>query len=77
MRITAKGQVTIPIEIREQLGLLPHTHVQFEVEGDAVRIRKARDQGQGRGERLVERMWGRAGVAMTTAEIMSLTRGDT
>ena len=25
MRITSKGQVTIPAEIREQAGLLPHT----------------------------------------------------
>ena len=31
MRITSKGQVTIPIEIRESLGLLPHTEVRFEV----------------------------------------------
>ena len=41
MRITSKGQVTIPIEIREKLGLLAETEVTFEVAGDAVRIRKA------------------------------------
>ena len=29
MRITAKGQVTIPAEIRERAGLLPHTEVEF------------------------------------------------
>jgi predicted nucleic acid-binding protein len=29
MRITSKGQVTIPQEIREQCGLLPHTQVRF------------------------------------------------
>jgi predicted nucleic acid-binding protein len=29
MRITSKGQVTIPHEIREQCGLLPHTQVRF------------------------------------------------
>jgi AbrB family looped-hinge helix DNA binding protein len=41
MRITSKGQVTIPIDIREKLGLLPDSEVVFEVERDSVRIRKA------------------------------------
>ena len=41
MRITSKGQVTIPMEIREKLGLLPDTEVEFELDGDSVRIRKA------------------------------------
>jgi AbrB family looped-hinge helix DNA binding protein len=31
MRITTKGQVTIPVEIREKLGLLPNSEVEFEV----------------------------------------------
>ncbi len=76
MRITSKGQVTIPIEIREELGLLPHTEVVFEVEGDAVRLRKADEQSNGRGERLVRRLRGTADVEMTTDEILALTRGD-
>ena len=42
MQITTKGQVTIPQHIREQLGLLPHTEVEFEIVGDHARIRKAR-----------------------------------
>ncbi|HEY1361054.1 MAG TPA: AbrB/MazE/SpoVT family DNA-binding domain-containing protein [Xanthobacteraceae bacterium] len=33
MRITSKGQVTIPAAIRERAGLLPHTEVDFEVDG--------------------------------------------
>ena len=40
MRLTSKGQVTIPMPIREQLGLLPWSEVEFEVDGDSVRIRK-------------------------------------
>lgn len=76
MRITSKGQVTIPIEIREELGLLPHTEVVFEVEGDAVRLRKADEQSNGRGERVVRRLRGTADVEMTTDEILALTRGD-
>ena len=74
MRLTSKGQVTIPLEIREQLGLLPLSEVEFEVDGDAVRIRKAR-HGRTRGRRLVERMRGRATTRMTTDEILALTRG--
>ena len=31
MRITSKGQVTIPIVIRERLGLHPNTEVEFEI----------------------------------------------
>jgi len=42
MQITSKGQVTIPQEIRNRLGLLPHTQVEFEFAGDHARIRKSR-----------------------------------
>lgn len=42
MRITSKGQVTIPAEIRERAGLLPHTEVEFEFDGKAVRIVRAK-----------------------------------
>ncbi len=76
MRITAKGQVTIPIVIREHLGLLPHTEVAFELDGDSVRLRKSGGAAESRGKRLVRRLRGRATVAMTTDEIMALTRGD-
>jgi AbrB family looped-hinge helix DNA binding protein len=74
VRITSKGQVTIPQGIRERIGLLPDTEVEFEVVGDAVRIRKARSS-QARGRSLVARLKGRADQAMTTDEIMKLTRG--
>lgn len=74
MHLTTKGQVTIPIEIRIRLGLLPGTKVEFSVKGDGVVIRKARDQTRGR--RLVARMRGRGDGTMTTDEIMALTRGD-
>ena len=74
MRITSKGQVTIPLEIRQRLGLLPETEVEFEVVGKAVRIRKARGR-PGRGRGIVSRLRGRATTRMTTDEIMALTRG--
>lgn len=73
MRITSKGQVTIPQDIRDKLGLLPDSEVVFELERDSVRIRKAPKQ-RARGRRLVDRMRGAAGPGMTTDEIMALTR---
>lgn len=76
MRITVKGQVTIPQEIRERAGLLPGTEVEFDFDGQAVRINKARSARRPtRGERLVSRLRGRADVGMSTDEIMALTRG--
>ena len=73
MRITAKGQVTIPIEIRRRLGLQPNSEVEFEITGNTVRIRKARGRTQ-RGQSLVDHMRGRGTVRMSTDEIMALTR---
>lgn len=76
MRITSKGQVTIPMEIREKLGLLPETEVEFELDGDSVRIRKAAvGRGLTRGQALVAHLRGRATRRITTDEIMRLTRG--
>lgn len=77
MTLTSKGQVTIPQDIRERLGLLPGTRVTFDVVGDSVRMRKAGDQG--RGAALIERMRAagrRAGrPQLTTDQILALTRG--
>jgi AbrB family looped-hinge helix DNA binding protein len=75
MRITSKGQVTIPVEIRERLGLLPETEVEFEVHGNVVQLRKV-DGRSRRGRRLVSALTGRATTGMTTDEIMALTRGE-
>lgn len=74
MRVTSKGQVTIPQEIRLRLGLQPEIEVEFDVVGNTVRIRKV--QGRpGRGRGLVERTRGRATTRLTTDEILALTRG--
>jgi AbrB family looped-hinge helix DNA binding protein len=74
MRITAKGQVTIPLEIRERLGLLPNSEVTFEIAGDSVRIRKVTNS-QNRGRELLRRMRGKASTRLSTDEILALTRG--
>ncbi len=76
MRITSKGQVTIPQDIREISGLLPHTEVEFVLEGERVYLHRAGPE-PARGRALVRQMRGRATVRMTTDEIMRLTRGDT
>ena len=73
MRITSKGQVTIPAEIRERAGLLPQTEVDFEFDGTVVRIvRAAAGKKGGRGARLVAQLRGRGDVAMSTDGIMVL-----
>jgi antitoxin PrlF len=77
MRITSKGQVTIPVEIREKAGLLPGAEVDFELDGDGVRIVRAKaPRGETRGQRIVRRLRGSGTVRMTTDEIMALMRGD-
>ena len=77
MRITSKGQVTIPVEIRERAGLLPGTEVDFELADDGVRLVPAKARrGETRGERAVRLLRGSATVKMTTDEIMNLTRGE-
>lgn len=74
MKITSKGQVTIPQEIRERTGLLPDTEVEFVVRGNAVQIVKSK-QGTSRGANIVRAMRGRATTRMSTDEILKLTRG--
>jgi AbrB family looped-hinge helix DNA binding protein len=76
MRITSKGQVTIPAEIRERAGLLPNTDVDFEFDGKTVRIKRAVRSRQGRGARTVAHLRGRGDVKMSTDAIMALTRGS-
>lgn len=78
MRITSKGQVTIPQAVREQAGLLPNTEVEFVVEGGAVRIVKSASvKRASRGASAVGRLRQHGGqVRMSTAEIMALTRGE-
>lgn len=75
MKITVKGQVTIPQEIRERHGLLPGTEVEFVDDGKQVRLVKAEGRRR-RGEALVERMRGRADTRLSTDEIMALTRRE-
>jgi AbrB family looped-hinge helix DNA binding protein len=84
MRVTSKGQVTIPIEIRDQFGIQPNTEVRFVVRKGSVVLEKATGRGSmrrpSRGEAIVSRLRGVARTAtrttMTTDELMALTRSD-
>jgi AbrB family looped-hinge helix DNA binding protein len=76
VRITSKGQVTIPKEIRDEFGLLPGTEVEFAPVNGEIRVRKM-PHGRKRGEEVVAHLR-KAGrnFTMSTDEIMRLTRGE-
>ena len=80
MRITSKGQVTIPAEIRERAGFLPNTEVDFEYDGKSVRIVRAKKPKKPtRGEEIIEnfrRHPRKHFKGMSTDEIMKLLRGE-
>ena len=77
MKITSKGQVTIPQELRERFGLLPHTEVEFVpvADGQELRLRKAAKPAR-RGPALVARLRGRGAGKRSTDELLKLTRSD-
>lgn len=76
MRVTTKGQVTIPQDIREQAGFLPGTEVEFIIdETGTVRVRRQAEQRQRPAvESAVARLRGAARGELSTEEIMALTR---
>ena len=77
LRITAKGQVTIPQTVRESAGFMPGTEVEFKIDDGVVRLVKATN-GVGRrsrGQKLVESLRAGGDFKMTTDEIIALMRG--
>ncbi len=70
MRVTQKGQVTIPLEVRRALGITPGSDVGFELDGQGARLVVDRD----RAAREIERLRGAGDVELTTDEILALTR---
>lgn len=79
MRVTSKGQVTIPEAIRREAGMLPGTEVEFVADRAGVHLQKQKGKARSTtrdrklGETL-ERLRGSATIKMTTEEIMALTR---
>ena len=41
-RVTAQGQISVPAEIRGLLGLAPGAILEWDAEGDAIVVRRAR-----------------------------------
>ena len=75
MKITTRGQVTIPADVRERLGLLPNTEVEFVIEDGRAVLQKLR-RSQRRGAKIIAHLRGRGTVPLTTEEILALTRGQ-
>ncbi len=76
MRLTSKGQVTIPRALRERYGLLPDTEVSFEPQADGVMIRVAGAERVKRVREAIARTRGSARAGLDTDSIMALTRGE-
>jgi AbrB family looped-hinge helix DNA binding protein len=70
MRVTQKGQVTIPLEVRRALGIHAGSDVQFRLEADGARL--VIDQARAASE--IEHMRGAGSGELSTDEILALTR---
>lgn len=81
MRVTTKGQVTIPVDIRRRLDLTPGDEVEFVVSGDDVEVRKAtRTEPTAMERRAAIETWldgfaEGAAADWTTDDILDMTRG--
>jgi bifunctional DNA-binding transcriptional regulator/antitoxin component of YhaV-PrlF toxin-antitoxin module len=80
MKITSKGQVTIPEAMRRQYGFLPDTEVSFVSGKEGLVLKKgfASKPSKSRGDMMVERLSG-SGTSQyskwTTEKLMKLMRG--
>ncbi|MBW8635831.1 AbrB/MazE/SpoVT family DNA-binding domain-containing protein [Hoeflea sp. WL0058] len=72
--VTAKGQVTIPKPVRDLLGIVPGSKVDFgrAADGGIVLVRTDERQPVTR----FAKLRGRAGMGLDTDAIMALTRGE-
>ncbi|MCP9890025.1 AbrB/MazE/SpoVT family DNA-binding domain-containing protein [Cyanobium sp. Aljojuca 7D2] len=76
MRITSKGQVTIPQAIRERCGFTPHTEVEFVEDNGRVMLQRV-SVTPSRGTAAVERLRrARLRTRLSTDELLALTRGE-
>lgn len=70
MRVTQKGQVTIPLQVRRALGIRTGSDVGFELDERGARLVVDRERAAGE----IDRMRGAGDVELTTDEILALTR---
>jgi len=73
VRITSKGQVTIPQELRERFGLGPGAEVEVVPTDEGALVRSV-DRGT-RGTELVARLRDSGDTGMSAEAILRLTRG--
>ena len=77
MRITSKGQVTIPQDLRERFGLLPNTEVEFVPTSDGRELRLLKSvKSSSRGRVLVERLRGRGTSKLSTDQLLKMMRSE-
>jgi AbrB family looped-hinge helix DNA binding protein len=74
MRITSKGQVTIPRELRERFGLGPGAEVEVVAGESGALVRSVAPRS--RGAELVARLRDRADGGLGAEAVLRLTRGD-
>ena len=72
--VTAKGQVTIPKPVRDLLGIVPGSKVDFRrgADGNVILVRADNATRPSR----FEKLRGHAGQGLSTDAIMALTRGE-
>ena len=75
MKVTQKGQITIPLPIRTEFGFRPGTDVEFVAEAGKVVLR-ARKGRQSPGDEWLKQATGIRRGKVTTAKIMKMTRGE-
>ena len=75
MKITSKGQVTIPQRLGLKFGLLPNTEVAFE-EGDGCVVIRPTISKRALVEERLRRARGVADGGLDTGDVMRLTRGE-
>ncbi|MBF2054902.1 MAG: AbrB/MazE/SpoVT family DNA-binding domain-containing protein [Candidatus Sericytochromatia bacterium] len=73
MRITAKGQVTIPKHVRESLGLGVSAEVEFAEENGRFYLVKRSDASE---KQNLQKFRGIASARLSTDDILSLTRAE-
>jgi antitoxin PrlF len=76
VRVTRKGQVTIPKPVRDRLGIKPGSKVDFEIAADGRAFLRRVGKARMRPSRFAK-MRGTATSGLTTDQIMALTRGRT
>lgn len=74
MRMTSKGQVTIPLELRRQFGLGPGAEVEVVAGPDGAVVRPVGRRN--RGAEVVARLRDRADGGLDAEAVLRLTRGE-